>query len=107
MMEIEYTGFTPRQAFKDEVALQIDRLLAECPSDAVARVRAIFEPDRFVVEIAVHSSQGRFRSAVGVPIPKRNARNRLWQKGALEEMRFEVGRQIAKWRSVRFESAAA
>lgn len=103
MIDIEFLHFTPRDAFKKELTQQVQKILAECPSDADAQVRAMFDPDRFVLEISVRSSQGRFRSSVGVPIPKKGTRDRAWQTTAVEEMASEVSRQIRKWRAHRFD----
>lgn len=106
MLDIEFIRFTPREGFRKELTLQARRVLEECPSDATAQVRAIFETDRFVLEFAVQSSQGRFRSFVGVPIPKKGTRDRQWQTTAIEEMTSEVSRQLHRWRRQRFQTSA-
>lgn len=101
-MEIVFINFTPRAGFEKELRRQLDRLLDASPSDATAEARALFDPERFVLELSIRSSEGRFRSCVGVPIPRRNPRDRLWQKNAIAELASQIETQIRAWRGRRF-----
>lgn len=102
-MKIDFINFVPRAGFEKEFRRHLDRLLDESPSDASAQARALFDPDRFVLELSIRSSEGRFRSCVGVPIPRRKTRDRLWQTEALRQLTEEIDRQIRTWRRRRFE----
>lgn len=103
MKNVECIGFVPRRDFEIELHKRMDQILASCPSDASARATAAFTDDRFVFELVIHSLEGRFRSSVGVPIPRRKSGDRLWQKTALDQIADEIGGQLTKWRGRRFK----
>lgn len=107
MMKVEFVNFSPRAGFEKELRRQLDRLLEASPSDATAQAKALFDPERFVLELSIRSMEGRFRSCVGVPIPRRNPRDRLWQRAAISELVTQIEHQIQAWRQRRFANPAS
>lgn len=102
MKTMKCLNFSPRQTFESYAAKELERLLAMAPSDSEGRTRAFFDQDRFVVEIAINSSEGPFKSSVAVPVPRSHPKGREWQTAALDELFSDLERQLMKWRRKRF-----
>lgn len=101
MNRMECLNFEPRAEFLNYATMKMEELAQQSPSDASLSARAFFEADRFVLELTVEALSGRFRSAVGVPIPKDHPRGRLWQSAAFDEVFSEITRQLNRWRKQR------
>ncbi|MBX2986470.1 MAG: hypothetical protein KF802_01105 [Bdellovibrionaceae bacterium] len=101
MKRLECLNFTPREDFLHHVQREFERLQAQSPSDAEIEAKAFFNEDRFVMELGIHSSEGHFRTAIGVPIPKDHPRGRSWQSAALDEAMNDLHHQLRRWRKAR------
>lgn len=108
MKRLDCLNFEPRAEFLKYASNKLEELAGQSPSDASLHARAFFEADRFVLELTVNAQTGRFRSAVGVPIPTDHPRGRGWQSAAFDEVFSEITRQLGRWRKQRnFSEEAA
>jgi hypothetical protein len=101
MTHLEFLNFTPRDEFRRYADEVLDRTLASAPSDSVIKAKAFFTEDRFVLEISIFSSEGKFRASAGVPLPKRLPKERMWQTTAFDSVAAEVTKQLVRWRKTR------
>ncbi|MBX3040983.1 MAG: hypothetical protein KF789_09790 [Bdellovibrionaceae bacterium] len=102
MKTMKCLNFSPRQTFESYAGKELERLMAIAPSDSEGQTRAFFDQDRFVVEAAISSTEGKFKSSVAVPIPRTHPKGREWQMAALDELFGDIERQLMKWRRKRF-----
>lgn len=101
MTHLEFVNFTPRKEFREYADLQLDRILSTAPSDAVIKAKTFFTIDSFLLEVTIHSSEGRFRASASVPTPKRLPKDRMWQKVAFDAVTTEVSKQLTRWKKNR------
>lgn len=91
-----FLNFSPRIEFSSYANQRLNSIVEKVPSDSVVRAYASRHQDSFVFEIRIFSPSGTFVSSIKLLAP-RGARDRLWQKSAIDYLEQDLHAQIYAW----------